>query len=208
MEQIFSDQFRKTLLLDSYRIFKKHGVRDLSEADLLKNLNVSPSTFRELAGSKDELFKLAALEHMKNQRVLQQKIIDSNPNAIHQLMGLLKMSLDEIKDTSPAYLADFMSYPDLWAKVESEMEQYSIPLYRKILNNGIKDGYFRKDINIEIVIKVIMKNLMVLLDFKTFPPERYDIGEVLRSIYLYYFRGLCVSERSSMVDSYFAEERA
>ena len=97
-----------------------------------------------------------------------------------------------------------MKYPDLWISIEQDIENYTSPLYRKILNEGIQEGFLRKDINIEIVIKVIVRNLNVLLDFNTFPPDRYPTDEVMRSNYLYYFRGLCVNEKTSVVDSYFS----
>jgi AcrR family transcriptional regulator len=204
METIISDQFKKTILHEALKIFKAEGVRKLEEGQLIKKLGISNLTFHELAMNKDDMFKQAVINDMTEQRAKHEEIIAGSSNAIEQLMNLLRSSLDNAKDINPAYLEDFISFPELWELIDREINEYSIPMYQRLLNNGIREGVFRKDINIDIVTKVIMQNIYIMLNFKVFPPERYNTGEVLRSIYLYYFRGLCENDSARMVDNYFA----
>lgn len=89
--------------------------------------------------------------------------------------------------------------------MQKEIDNHAIPLYKDILNRGVRQGVFRKDINIDIVSKVIIGNLNVLLDARMFPPTRYSLGEVTRCIYLYYFRGLCQESHEYLVDTYFSK---
>jgi AcrR family transcriptional regulator len=204
METIITEQFRKTILRDALKIFKAEGVRGLQEKDLIKKLGISAITLANIASDKDDLFKKAVYNDMEEQRLKQDELLTRPGNALHHLLGLLTLSLENTKEIGPAYLADYITYPDLLQAVEREIDEHAIPLYRKLLNEGIQEGVFRKDINIDIVTKVIMQNIYVLLNFKVFPPERYNTGEVLRSIYLYYFRGLCETESARMVDNYFS----
>lgn len=201
---IISESFRNTILRDALKIFKANGVNGISMEYIAQKLDIAPATLGEISGSKEDLFRKAVLNDMAESRERQRQIISGSDSAVEQLMALLKFSLEESYDIKPAYVTDFMQFPDLLAEVDKEIEEFSIPLYNGILNNGIRAGVFRKDINIDVVTKVIMQNLYVLLNLKVFPPDRYSTGEVLRCIYLYYFRGLCEPESARLVDNYFA----
>lgn len=204
MDTVISDIFRNTILEDALKIFKTHGVNAVSMGHIAQKLEISPATLSEIAGSKEDLFRKAILNDMAEGRKRRRELIKRSSGPVEQLMNLLKLTLEESRNLNPAYVADFMTFPDLLEAVDREMEDYSIPMYRGILNDGILAGVFRKDINIDIVSKVIMQNLYVLLNLKVFPPDRYGTGEVIRCIYLYYFRGLCEPETAKQVDNYFA----
>lgn len=204
MHTVITEQFRKTVLHDALKIFKSNGVHSLSENDLIKKLGISPVTFHHIADGKEDMFKKAVINDMEEQRARNEEIMTRISNPLEQLMTMLKKSLNDSKDLNPSYISDFLTFPELWPLIEKEMQEYSTPMYQKLLNSGIREGIFRKDINIDIVTKVIMQNIHVALNLQVFPPERYNIGEVTRCIYLYYFRGLCEPESARLVDNYFA----
>jgi hypothetical protein len=66
-------------------------------------------------------------------------------------------------------------------------------------------GYFRKDINLQLVTKIILEQFNLIINPHVFPPDRYDMGEVFRSIYLYYVRGLCTDKGSKLAEEYFSK---
>jgi hypothetical protein len=45
---------------------------------------------------------------------------------------------------------------------------------------------------------------MMVLNPVVFPPERYNLAEVFRSIYLYYIRGICTDAGARVVEAFFA----
>jgi hypothetical protein len=69
----------------------------------------------------------------------------------------------------------------------------------------VQQGVFLKDINIAVVTRVILENINVLLNTRVFPPDKYSIREVYRSIYLYYFRGLCTTEAINNAERLFTK---
>ena len=44
----------------------------------------------------------------------------------------------------------------------------------------------------------------MLLNPQAFPPDRYNMREVFRSIFLYYIRGICTDEGARIAAEYFA----
>ena len=45
----------------------------------------------------------------------------------------------------------------------------------------------------------------MMINPKVFPPEKYDLSEVFRSIYLYYVRGICTETGGKLAEAYFAK---
>ena len=49
-----------------------------------------------------------------------------------------------------------------------------------------------------------MKQLNLLLNPPVFPPDRFNMAEVFRSIFLYYIRGICTDEGARITAEHFA----
>ena len=113
--------------------------------------------------------------------------------------------LEQMRDINPMYFQEVMQYESVMKYSISSLENYSYPQIHNILNKGVQQGVFLKDINLAIVTRVIMENIFVLLNTRVFPPEKYSVREVYRSIYLYYFRGLCTTEAISNAERLFAK---
>ena len=80
----------------------------------------------------------------------------------------------------------------------------SAPQLQQLLNDGIRSRLFRSDINIQLVTKILMEQLNLLLNPRVFPPDRFNMAEVFRSIFLYYIRGICTDEGARIAAEHFA----
>lgn len=205
MDTVITDSFRQTVLKEALKIFKAQGIQGLSENELAKKLGISITTINHLAPTAEDLFRQAVMMDIEEQHAEREKVINSGKNPVEQLMTLLKTGLERAKDVSPEYIKDLMSFAWIHEIVARELEEFIRPMYHRILNEGIRQGMFRSDINLAVVTQVIIQNLNLLLNSKVFPPDQYSVGEVMRSIYLYYFRGLCTAETAGIVDQYFAD---
>jgi AcrR family transcriptional regulator len=201
------ERLRNTILEEAILIFQKRGISTISEGDLLAALNISRSTMQDIAKDKEDLFFQAFKRNLETERAVHERIISQAPTAVEALVGLLIHGINNSKDTGPTYVSDLVRIPGILPLVADEINNYSTPLYKNLLNRGIQEKVFRHDINIEIVTKVIMENANLLLNDAIFPGSKYPLGEVARSIYMYYFRGLCTIEHISRVDEYFSTLR-
>ncbi|MGZ5243029.1 MAG: TetR/AcrR family transcriptional regulator [Bacteroidia bacterium] len=186
--------FKETLLQQAIELFKKNGVSDYTMQDLAKALDISQATFDDFFESMEDLVLQAVNYQTEVDRNRQKEYALKAENALEELLYLIQDGLESLKNLNPKYVSDIMSYPSVQKKSMQDMENYSYPMIHNIINKGVQQGVFLKDINIAVVTRVIIENLNVLLNTRVFPPEKYSIREVYRSIYLYYFRGLCTTE--------------
>ena len=84
------------------------------------------------------------------------------------------------------------------------LNSYSGPQLQQLLNDGIRNRLFRSDINIQLVTKILLEQLNMMLNPQVFPPDRFNMAEVFRSIFLYYIRGICTDEGARIAAEHFA----
>ena len=84
------------------------------------------------------------------------------------------------------------------------LNSYSGPQLQQLLNDGIRNRLFRFDINIQLVTRILLEQLNMMLNPQVFPPDRFNMAEVFRSIFLYYIRGICTDEGARIAAEHFA----
>ncbi|GAB3824843.1 hypothetical protein GCM10028895_33730 [Pontibacter rugosus] len=73
-------------------------------------------------------------------------------NPVEEIFLVLQQGIKELRQLNPAYLADLQQhYPEVWQLVVEHLNTYNYHLDLDILNRGILQGYFRKDINLQLV---------------------------------------------------------
>ena len=95
-------------------------------------------------------------------------------------------------------------FPQTWNAIMEHLNTYSAPQLQQLLNDGIRSRLFCSDINIQLVTRILIERLNMMLNPQVFPPDRYNMREVFRSIFLYYIRGICTDEGARIAAGHFA----
>jgi len=198
--------FLETILEEILRIFKAEGIEACSEADLIRKLDIRPSTYQELFSSKADMVKQVARFDMEQKKREHNHFLAAAQNPIEEIMLLLQDGIHNIKQTSPLYIMDLQRhYPEVWQLALDHLNSYSYHQISGIINNGILQNLFRRDINLQLVTKIILEQLTMMLNPAIFPPDKYSLGEVFRSIYLYYVRGICTDSGGKLAEDFFSK---
>ncbi|MCB2410352.1 TetR/AcrR family transcriptional regulator [Hymenobacter lucidus] len=197
---------RDTLLEEAIQLFQTRGITNLPLEQIMAKLDVSPTTFREMFQDKEDLVLQVTQYDIERQKREHAELFKRVDNAVARLLSLLEMGIRDLrKVTAPQYFADLIQdYPQAWELGQQHLAEYSYPQIHNLLNEGILQKTLRGDINIALVSKIIIEQLYMVLNEQIFPPSRYDVAEVFRSVYLYYMRGLCTDEGLKSAAAYFA----
>ena len=95
-------------------------------------------------------------------------------------------------------------FPKTWDEVMEDLTSYPASQLQQLLNDESRNHLFRSDINIQLVTKVLVEQLNPLFSPSVFPPDRFNMAEVFRSIFLYYIRGICTDEGARIAAEHFA----
>ncbi|MGV3505064.1 MAG: TetR/AcrR family transcriptional regulator [Adhaeribacter sp.] len=196
---------KETILKEALEIFKRQGLEEVSEAAMMQKLDISQATFREIFSGLDDMVTQVIAYDAQVQEARHKQLLSESGSAVEDIMILLQDGIEELQQTNPALYAQLQQrYPAAWALAQSRLDTYSHPQISGILNKGVLEGNFRRDINIQVVTKIILAQLVMMLNPQVFPPDRFNLAEVFRSIYLYYIRGICTDAGSRLAEAFFS----
>ncbi|TYZ11369.1 TetR/AcrR family transcriptional regulator [Hymenobacter lutimineralis] len=196
---------QQTLLEETQQLFLQHGIRSLSLERIIQLLNVSPATFQGMFADKDDLVLQVARQDLQRQRNEHATLFTQVSSPVERILVLLQHGIGEMqKVPGTNYLEIQQEHPATWELLMDHLTTYSYPQIQGLLNDGILQKQFRGDINIELVTKIILEQLHLILNPVVFPPSRYNLAEVFRSVYLYYIRGLCTEEGIQVAAAHFS----
>jgi hypothetical protein len=145
---------------------------------------------------------LADIERQKREHL---QLYAQYPSAVERLYGLLQLGLRDLSTIPAQFYTELQSgFPMTWNAAMDHLATYSAPQLQQLLNDGIRNRLFRSDININLVSKILIEQINLLLNPQVFPPDRYNMAEVFRSIFLYYIRGICTDAGTRIAAEHFA----
>jgi len=199
---------RETVLQEALNIFKRNGLEGITEAGMMQKLDISQATFREIFVSLDDMVTQVMAYDSELQIAEHRRLLANSKSAVDDILFLLKEGIDNLQKTNPALFQQLQQdYPRAWANSLEHLDSYSYPQVHGILNKGVMEGTFRHDINLLLVTKIIFEQLYMILNPVVFPPDRYNLAEVFRSIYLYYIRGICTERGAKLAEDFFSRNQ-
>jgi len=199
---------RETVLQEALNIFKKNGLENITEAGMMQRLSISQATFREIFTDMNDMVVQVMAYDAELQVEEHRRLLTNSASAVDDILILLKNGIDNLKKTNPVLFTQLQQdYPKAWANSLEHVNSYSYPKVHSILNKGVLEGNFRQDVNLVLVSKIIFEQLYMMLNPLVFPPDRYNLAEVFRSIYLYYIRGICTNNGAKLAEDFFSRNQ-
>lgn len=196
----------ETILGQLLQVFRTEGIMHNSEQELIERLRIPEHEFNAMFSSMEDLVQQVVQHDFQVQEERDRVLLSYAQNPVEEIILVLQNGIKEMNTINPAYILDLQQhFPQAWQMVLGHLGTYNHDLNFGIINNGIVQGYFRKDINLQLVVKIILEQFNMLVNPTIFPPDRFDLGEVFRSIYLYYVRGLCTEKGVKLAEAYFAK---
>src|SRR5690606_22879029 len=125
--------------------------------DLIRKLDIRQSTFHELFSGREDMVKQAILFDIEVENRRQMDLLSKASNPVEGVMTLLLDGIKVIKQVNPVYIGDLQKYPEAWHMSMQNVIDNNRHINAEILNRGILQGYFRKDLNLQLVTKIIIE---------------------------------------------------
>jgi len=137
--------------------FLKYGLRSVSIDDICADLRISKKTFYTCFSQKEALVE-AVLEDMdKKKRKPSQVLCEVEGNVIDKVM---RFSLSHIKNKHNQFVTFFFDlakyYPDIHRRSLVRKHQDMHEAIVDLLNEGVNEGLFRKDLDIPMMAEFIV----------------------------------------------------
>ncbi|MCI0752082.1 MAG: TetR/AcrR family transcriptional regulator [Flammeovirgaceae bacterium] len=182
---------KEKILKGTEDLFMRFGVRSISMDDIARHLGVSKKTLYQHFADKDDLVFWVSNNHLQCDQREFEEMQTSSENAVEELAKISLHMKRHMEEINPALLFDLQKFHlkawNLWLKFKNDVIRESVV---RNLRQGIKEGYFREDMNPEIMAVVRIELIQFAFDQAVFPREKFKLTEVQLQIFDHFVFGL------------------
>jgi len=172
-------------------LFMQYGIRSLTMDDIARHLGMSKKTLYQSFSDKADLVLQGIQAHMDQEVTAICKIQQQSDNAIEEMFLIAQHASAHLQSMHPSILFDLEKYyPAAFKKFNEYKTQIIMSCIAKNLEVGIKQGLYRKNINIPIVAGLYVGRMDIIFDQNLFPSSTYSPKEVYFEAIRYHIRGI------------------
>ena len=202
------EQNELDLIQQTMQLFMKHGIKSVTMDDVARHLGISKKTLYNYVSDKNDLvFKsLDCSCDIENQQV--QSICDQGLNAIDESHEISKFIFNHISTMHPSIVFDLQKYHmNAWTSFTTKKKGKINECYINNIEKGIKEGYYREDLNADIVVKFYTGRFELMFDQELFPAEKYNVADIYLEIFRYHIRGIASEKGMKYLEKIIQQEK-
>ena len=188
---IYRQELKGKILVTAMSLFKREGIKRVKMDDIAQALSISKRTLYEIYENKEQLLCEGVIyEHQLRQEQLRQ-FTEQAENEIEVVMEFIRQEIVLLGGINPLFFSELAKYERVVELLNEEHEQKRLHSM-EFVKRGVEKGYFRSDINYDIVTK--MSDAVVQHVMMTRMYEEYPLSEIFRNHVDILFRGICTDK--------------
>jgi AcrR family transcriptional regulator len=163
-------EVKERIIKKATEMFFRYGVKSVTMDDISRELGISKKTLYLHFADKDELVYQMFSCEMENDECQWNDLQVAYPNVIERLLKENELMRDSFKDMNPSLLHDIKRFhPRTWASFEQHKKGFLLEQAKLTLQEGIKEEYFRADIQIDILAVLRIEQIVLGFSPHLFP---------------------------------------
>lgn len=197
------EDVKQRIIKGAAELFHKYGIRSVSMDDIARHLSVSKKTIYQYVKDKDEIVLLALKMHMEMEKQEYNEIFENSANSVEELAKVSKCMRNDFKDMNPSLLFDMQKYhPNAWKLWLDFKHEFIKNHVVDNLKKGIEDGYFRKDIDPEVLAILRVEQVQMAFDDTIFPQDRFNFSETQIQFLNHFVHGIVTEKGLKLFNDY------
>lgn len=195
---LYKQGLKSRILETAMQAFVRNGIRAVRMDDVAAELGISKRTLYEIYENKELLlFEGVKVFSRHRREQINLKVIRCK-NVMEILLAVYHMKAEEFQTTNPQFYADLMLYPKVGKFLAKENQRVRKDTDDFFLR-GIKEGYFREDVNYQLVGQLFEAIGRHVVEKQLY--RKYSIDDIFHNLVFVTLRGLCTSKGAKALDS-------
>ncbi len=188
-------EIRRNILDQTFDLTMKHGVRSVSMDDISSSLAMSKKTLYKHFTNKKNLIHEMVLATLEKDRNDVKTIVDASVDALEEIISIARHVIDFLKVMSPSMVCDMQGYyPEEWKLIEDHYHVFVYNVIRKNVERGISEGWYKEELNADMIAKMYIKLSDCSMDEMLFPAAKYKKSELYKELITYHIRAIITAE--------------
>jgi TetR/AcrR family transcriptional regulator, cholesterol catabolism regulator len=200
-------EVKERILTAAEGLFLQYGFRSISMDDIARHLAVSKKTIYQFFSDKDEIVCMVMARHFdKEKEMCRERIFDQAENAVHELLQVSR-HIKTTMNVNPSVMFDLQKYhPKAWQILKDYKQGFILQHLRRNLNQGIEEGLYRPDINVEVMARLRLEQVQLGFDANAFPPTEFNFFDIQLEFLDHFIRGIVTEKGLQHLNEYKTKE--
>ncbi len=193
----------KTIIIEtSLELFLQRGCKTVTMDDIAKENGISKRTLYENFTDKSQLLEECIQLMYIQMREYSANFRDKSNNVIDVLFQLHDSQSDVLLDLKKNFFIELKRY---YYELYKKSIEHFIDFHRKMTHDfiirGQREGLIKKEINTELVSKIIIEISGIIENSEVFTLKNYSRKDLFREVIIFYIRGICTLEGIKTIDA-------
>lgn len=172
-------------------LFLKLGFKSVTMDDLANELGMSKKTIYTYFDNKTRLVEESTSYLFSNITNGINNICSLKHNPIVEMFEIRKFIISNLKDESSSPIYQLQKYyPKIHKSLKKEQFTFMQKCVIENLKEGIEEGLFRKNLDIEFISRIYFSGMTAIKDDDFFPPEQFSKIKLMDNYLEYHLRGI------------------
>ena len=192
---------KNKIIIRATELFLSLGFKSVTMDDLAQSMGISKKTIYQFFKNKDQLIRSCT-------KSVQIKLVEVfneiRKNASNPIIELFQVKKEVMKilgntETAPQFqLQKF--YPEIYKELKDREFELVGKNLQESLERGINSGYFRKEINIDFIMRIYLNGLAGVRDINLFPIKEFKVEQVLEEFIEYHLRAISTKKGLTLLN--------
>ncbi len=186
---------KEKILKKAVDLFLSFGFKSVTMDDIANELAISKKTIYSHFSTKLKLVKADTFYVFEKINTGICTICETNQNPIEEIYSIKSLIMEQLKGekTSPHYQLE-KYYPKIFQSLKQKQFESIDTCVSGNLQRGKDLGFYRKEINIDIITRLYYNGLMGIQNSEIFPIDVYDIAYLKDSYLEYHIRAIATEK--------------
>lgn len=190
---------KQQILPVARKAFSLHGIKAVKMDDIASTLKISKRTLYETYQNKEELLFDVLVDYYREWETKMELFAKQTDDIMDLLLEFLRLHTEMYANTNPLFFSELSRYPGLSARFKVIRGQDE-DKYQEFFAKGIEEGYFRDDVNYDLLVKISRDMHMLFRTEDDYKP--YDMKEIFLSFVCSLLRGVCTEKGIKRIDTF------
>lgn len=178
------------ILVKGVELFFTKGVKSVTMDDIAHSLGVSKKTIYQHYTDKKMLVNAVTEFALSKEICKEEEYSKLASNPIEEIILATKQMREMFSNISPTLLYDLQKYyPSAFKHYLSHKKDFKEVVLRN-MRQGVDQGYYRKDIHVEVLATLRIESVDLAFDNTVFPANRFNLLDVQLAFIDHFLRGI------------------
>ncbi|MDP2236860.1 MAG: TetR/AcrR family transcriptional regulator [Bacteroidales bacterium] len=194
------------IIQEARQLFQRYGIKSISMDELSRQLGISKKTLYLHFTDKNDLVEKTLL-HMTNEKECAMKEMHNKDlNAVEELFEMFSYANEMIRNHNPSMEFDLQKfYPHIFKRLRDFHRNNMYEATLKNLLKGKNEGYYRNDLNEEIISKLFVLRIENLMHSDMVTLEEIHSDKFFKEVFKYHMFGIISPQGLQFIQSKYQE---